>query len=279
MNAERRQAEDRADSNTNKAEAENSSKQIFNQTFSQQIADHSTITNRSSNGSSERSGIWTTYDANGNPTSDCHGPIRHEWRHSSGSEKNVSNDGSVESRSDKSGANGAAAKYDARDSSNSFLPELPSLQITGLHGKDERFDPRRFNPMDELGSATGGDRAQITPMSDKQLEESSRKIIDTIEKSGNLGDEAQRKAIADLLKQAESHDSLPDLIGKLNAELAKKGLDYRFSVQNTTKTEITNDGPTFQNNNFSVSLRSVSTGQTVDTVRFQTSLILDYGHF
>lgn len=39
MNAELRQAVDRAESNTNRAEAENSGRHIFNETFSQQLVE------------------------------------------------------------------------------------------------------------------------------------------------------------------------------------------------------------------------------------------------
>jgi hypothetical protein len=243
----------------------------------------------------DHSGIVTTYDEDGNPTSDCHGRL----------------------------PRGKQGSLDLRDTGRDRLPfpphdhkinqprlGLPSLSIVcGDENKllspsspsagNDRANPATraddtpaipthaprdtVNTPTNKGAAeilfqTGGDRAQAQPLSEKQLEESSRKIIDTIEKSGNLGDEAQRKAIADLLKQAASQDSLPDLIGKLNAELAKKGLDYRFSMQNMTETEITMDGPTFRYNNFNVSLKSVSTGNPVDRVRFQTKSILDREH-
>jgi hypothetical protein len=92
-----------------------------------------------------------------------------------------------------------------------------------------------------------------------------------------MGNDEQRKQISDLLKQAANSDSLPDLIGKINEQLAKEGKDLRLSLNTSSKTELTNDGPTFQHNSYDVSLKSGSSGKRLDSVQFDTTTIKDYG--
>lgn len=238
-------------------------------------------------------GIWTTYDKDGNPTSDCHGPIP---RHGGGidisnqqpgkgggigidiSNQQPGKGGPVE---DPRHIPGQFPKDGPIEIPNPFPPvgrppkggpiELPNPLPPVGHPPIELPNP--FPPVGRppIESPDKPYRPDRPPMGEKEMTELSRDIADKIsEGKGTFGSPEEKQQLMKQLTDAEERGDLKLLIAKINEELALKGSDLHIDFKAThEQSDYWPELNPFNSwNRYNISL-TADNGDVMDSLRFK----------
>jgi hypothetical protein len=208
-----------------------------------------------------RSGIVTTYDADGNPTSDCHGPIHRGGKDRqsstidlpspfpahSGSAKIYSPDRADRSSTANNERRGIITTYDENGNATSDCHgPLPrgggKTEIPNPFPPNGGDSPRPIphpGPVSRPEPRDGGDnRINRPPLNEKELDDLSKDIADKLgDGRWKFGTPAEKEELQNQLKAAEERGELKLLVAKINEELARKGSDLHLDLKTTLEQD------------------------------------------